>query len=137
MPATRACHRHFHGQADSTHPTKFANIGTAGAALELADRQDQILIAPQASFSALINQSDHTATSLGCTLLRHLHAGERRHVQQRGAGDLHLPVGPRPLARMLFLRPAAVCRAFFYPGTSGCSMGKSAARSAAVGRNFW
>jgi minor fimbrial subunit len=57
-----ACHRHFHGQADGAHPTKFANTGTAGGlALELADRQDKMLIAPQASFSVLINQSDHTA----------------------------------------------------------------------------
>ncbi|MCF8578484.1 type 1 fimbrial protein [Enterobacter ludwigii] len=52
----------FHGQADGAHPTKFANNGTAGGlALELADRQDHILIAPLASFSVLINQSDHTA----------------------------------------------------------------------------
>ncbi|MGS4680744.1 fimbrial protein [Enterobacter soli] len=53
----------FYGKADSVHPTKFANVGSAkGLALELADRQDKILIAPQASFSALINPSDHTAT---------------------------------------------------------------------------
>ncbi len=53
----------FYGQADSLHPTKFANIGSAkGLALELADRQDNILIAPQASFNALINQNEHTAT---------------------------------------------------------------------------
>lgn len=52
----------FYGQADSVHPTKFANSGSAkGLALELADRQDNILIAPQASFNVLINQSDHTA----------------------------------------------------------------------------
>lgn len=52
----------FYGQADSAHPTKFANSGSAkGLALELADRQDNILIAPQASFNVLINQSDHTA----------------------------------------------------------------------------
>ena len=36
----------FYGQADSVHPTKFANI----------------LIAPQAAFNAAINPSDHTAT---------------------------------------------------------------------------
>lgn len=52
----------FKGQADGSHPTKFANTGTAGGlALELADRQDKILIAPQASFSVSVNQSDHTA----------------------------------------------------------------------------
>lgn len=52
----------FNGQADSSHPTKFASTGTSnGLALELADRQDKILIAPQASFSVLVNQSDHTA----------------------------------------------------------------------------
>lgn len=52
----------FHGQADGAHPTKFANTGTAGGlALELADRPDKMLIAPEASFSVLINQSDHTA----------------------------------------------------------------------------
>lgn len=51
------------GQADSAHPTKFANTGSAkGLALELADRQDKILIAPQAAFNVAINPSDHTAT---------------------------------------------------------------------------
>lgn len=51
----------FNGQADSAHPTKFASTGSAGGlALELADRLDRITIAPQASFSALVNQSDHT-----------------------------------------------------------------------------
>lgn len=53
----------FYGQADSAHPTKFANTGSAkGLALELADRQDKILIAPQAAFSVPINTADHTAT---------------------------------------------------------------------------
>lgn len=53
----------FYGQADSAHPTKFANTGSAkGLALELGDRQDNILIAPQASFNVAINQNDHTAT---------------------------------------------------------------------------
>lgn len=53
----------FYGQADATHPTKFANTGSAkGLALELADSQDHILIAPQASFNALIDQNDHTTT---------------------------------------------------------------------------
>lgn len=53
----------FYGQADSAHPTKFANTGTAkGLALELADPQDNILLAPQASFNVQINQNDHTAT---------------------------------------------------------------------------
>ena len=52
----------FLGQADGAHPSKFANIGTAGGlALELADRPDKMLIAPQASFSVLVNQDDHTA----------------------------------------------------------------------------
>lgn len=52
----------FHGQPDSLHPTKFANTGTAkGLALELADPQDRITLAPDASFSVLINQSSHTA----------------------------------------------------------------------------
>jgi len=58
----RICRATFHGQADGAHPTKFANTGTAGGlALELADRPDKMLIAPEASFSVLINQSDHTA----------------------------------------------------------------------------
>lgn len=58
-----ACHGLFLWPADSVHPTKFANIGSAkGLALELADRQDKILIAPQAAFNAAINPSDHTAT---------------------------------------------------------------------------
>ena len=52
----------FHGQPDSIHPTKFASSGTAkGLALELADPQDQISLAPDASFSVLINQNNHTA----------------------------------------------------------------------------
>lgn len=52
----------FHGQADSAHPTKFANTGTAkGLALELMDPQDQILLSPDASFSVSVNQSNHTA----------------------------------------------------------------------------
>lgn len=52
----------FYGQPDSVHPTKFANTGSAkGLALELADRQDNILISPQASFNVVINKSDHTA----------------------------------------------------------------------------
>ncbi|CAM8127226.1 P pilus assembly protein%2C pilin FimA [Enterobacter cloacae] len=53
----------FYGQPDGAHPTKFANTGSAkGLALELADGQDHILIAPQASFNAVIDQNDHTAT---------------------------------------------------------------------------
>ena len=60
-PSLALATAYFYGQADSTHPTKFANIGSAkGLALELADRLDSITIAPQASFSALVNQSDHT-----------------------------------------------------------------------------
>ncbi|EML2065080.1 fimbrial protein [Enterobacter sp. SAT-E-asb] len=52
----------FHGQPDSVHPTKFASTGTAkGLALELADPQDQISLAPDASFSVMINQHYHTA----------------------------------------------------------------------------
>ena len=62
-PATlKLANAFLYGQADGAHPTKFANSGTAkGLALELADRPDNILIAPQASFNVLINQSDHTA----------------------------------------------------------------------------
>ena len=53
----------FNGQADSAHPTKFANTGSAkGLALELADPQDNILIAPQANFNVLIDQNTHSAT---------------------------------------------------------------------------
>lgn len=53
----------FYGQPDSIHPTHFANSGSAhGLALELADPQDNILIAPQASFNEAINPVDHTAT---------------------------------------------------------------------------
>lgn len=52
----------FRGLPDKEHPTKFASTGTAkGLALELFDPQDQILLAPNASFSVLINQSSHTA----------------------------------------------------------------------------
>ena len=52
----------FHGKPDSVHPTKFANTGSAkGLALELADPQDQIALAPHSSFSVVIDQSDHTA----------------------------------------------------------------------------
>ena len=58
-----ACHGLFLRPADSVHPTKFANTGSAkGLALELADRQDKILIAPQAAFNVPINPADHTAT---------------------------------------------------------------------------
>mgnify|MGYP000029021832 CR=1 FL=1 len=53
----------FYGQADRIHPTKFANTGSAkGLALELGDPQDNILLAPQASFNVLIDQNTHTAT---------------------------------------------------------------------------
>jgi minor fimbrial subunit len=64
LPAKpRACHRLLLRPGGQHAPTKFANIGSAkGLALELADRQDNILIAPQASFNAVINQNDHTAT---------------------------------------------------------------------------
>jgi len=52
----------FKGQADAQHPTTFANTGTAGGlALELANRQDKTALAPQATFSVSVNQSDHTA----------------------------------------------------------------------------
>ncbi|SPX66719.1 S-fimbrial adhesin protein SfaS precursor [Leclercia adecarboxylata] len=55
--------RLFYGQADRIHPTKFANTGSAkGLALELGDPQDNILLAPQASFNVLIDQNTHTAT---------------------------------------------------------------------------
>ncbi|WP_061708445.1 fimbrial protein [Pseudenterobacter timonensis] len=57
-PTTTLVTATFNGQPDSEHPTKFANTGSAqGLALELADRTDDILIAPQASFNALVNQS--------------------------------------------------------------------------------
>lgn len=60
-PTTTLATATFHGQADSAHPTKFANSGTAsGLALELADPQDRITLSPQSSFSVLVNQSDHT-----------------------------------------------------------------------------
>ncbi|PWG72336.1 type 1 fimbrial protein [Enterobacter mori] len=50
------------GKRDARHPFKFANSGTAGGmALELADRLDYIVLAPQASFSAVIDASTHTA----------------------------------------------------------------------------
>jgi hypothetical protein len=78
---------------------------------------------PQASFSAVIDTSTHMADfPLAATLLRHLNARHGRHVQQRGAGDLYLPVGPRPLARMLFT-PGGHFAGFFYFRTSGCSIG--------------
>lgn len=50
------------GQRDTLHPFKFANTGTAtGVALELADRTDTIVLAPQASFNAVIDTQTHTA----------------------------------------------------------------------------
>lgn len=52
----------FTGQADSLHPSEFANTGTAqGLALELANPQGSVTLAPQSSFSTPINSSDHTA----------------------------------------------------------------------------
>ena len=52
----------FYGQADSVHPTKFANIGSAkGLALELADRTDAIILAPEARFNAVVDPLTHTA----------------------------------------------------------------------------
>lgn len=61
-PTTTLATASFHGQPDSLHPTRFAATGTAGGlALELADRQDRIILAPEASFNVLINSIDHTA----------------------------------------------------------------------------
>ncbi|MGL4429768.1 MAG: fimbrial protein [Silvania sp.] len=50
------------GQRDTTHPFKFANTGTAkGLALELADRTDSIILAPESRFNAVIDPVSHTA----------------------------------------------------------------------------
>ncbi|HCM9191603.1 MULTISPECIES: fimbrial protein [Enterobacter] len=50
------------GPRDTDHPFKFANSGTAkGVALELADRLDYIVLAPQARFSVVIDGGTHTA----------------------------------------------------------------------------
>lgn len=50
------------GQRDKNHPFKFANTGTAtGLALELADRTDSIILAPQARFNAVIDPVTHSA----------------------------------------------------------------------------
>ncbi|MNB86174.1 S-fimbrial adhesin protein SfaS precursor [compost metagenome] len=50
------------GQRDTTHPFKFANTGTAkGLALELADRNDSIILAPESRFNAVIDPVSHTA----------------------------------------------------------------------------
>ncbi|URO00513.1 type 1 fimbrial protein [Leclercia adecarboxylata] len=50
------------GQRDKIHPFKFANTGTAkGLALELADRTDSIILAPEARFNAVIDPVTHTA----------------------------------------------------------------------------
>lgn len=50
------------GQRDQHHPFKFANTGTAtGLALELADRTDSIILAPQARFNAVIDPVTHSA----------------------------------------------------------------------------
>lgn len=51
------------GPRDRDHPFKFANSGTAtGVALELADRLDYIVLAPEARFSVVIDAGTHTAT---------------------------------------------------------------------------
>ncbi|EOL9133017.1 TPA: type 1 fimbrial protein [Enterobacter cloacae] len=50
------------GPRDTDHPFKFANSGTAkGVALELADRLDYIVLAPEARFSVVIDAGTHTA----------------------------------------------------------------------------
>ncbi|MCU6663847.1 fimbrial protein [Silvania hatchlandensis] len=50
------------GERDTTHPFKFANTGTAkGLALELADRNDSIILAPESRFNAVIDPVSHTA----------------------------------------------------------------------------
>ena len=50
------------GRRDTLHPFKFANTGTArGLALELADRTDAIILAPEARFNAVIDPVTHTA----------------------------------------------------------------------------
>lgn len=50
------------GQRDTLSPFKFANTGTAqGLALELADRTDSIILAPEARFNAVIDPVTHTA----------------------------------------------------------------------------
>lgn len=50
------------GQRDTLHPFKFANTGTSkGLALELADRTDSIILAPEARFNAVIDPVTHTA----------------------------------------------------------------------------
>lgn len=50
------------GQRDDIHPFKFANTGTAkGLALELADRTDSIILAPEAHFNAVIDPVTHSA----------------------------------------------------------------------------
>lgn len=50
------------GKRDTLHPFKFANTGTArGLALELADRTDSIILAPEARFNAVIDPITHTA----------------------------------------------------------------------------
>ena len=50
------------GQRDTLHPFKFANTGTArGLALELADRTDAIILAPEARFNAVVDPVTHTA----------------------------------------------------------------------------
>lgn len=49
------------GQRDLLHPFKFANNGTAkGLALEIADRPDMIILAPEARFNAVIDPVTHT-----------------------------------------------------------------------------
>ncbi|MFY9997601.1 MAG: fimbrial protein [Leclercia sp.] len=50
------------GQRDTLHPFKFANTGSAkGLALELADRTDSIILAPESGFNAVIDPVTHTA----------------------------------------------------------------------------
>jgi len=50
------------GERDKVHPFKFANTGTSqGLALELADRTDNIILAPEARFNAVIDPATHSA----------------------------------------------------------------------------
>lgn len=84
-----------------------------------------ILTRLQSSLSPCI----HRLSNIHCTLVSTLKFGER--YPQNGDRNYRSPrfvrtdLYLRPLARMLFLRPAvSLTGCFFTSGTSGCSIGK-------------
>lgn len=117
----------FYGQADSTHPTKFANIGSAkGLALELADRQTIYSLPRRQPLTFRLTQRTTRQRFLWLPAIMPAHCPSPPERLTVWSSDLYLPVGPRPFVRTLLRRPAAgFAGRFLTSGTSGCSIGKT------------